>query len=61
MKMLPKVSLCASVIILVIAIVMRVIHINLVAGPYGWLVLSQVLAILAIAVKYVLETDKKTA
>jgi len=44
-----------------IAIILKVVHINLVAGPHGWLELSQVLAILSIAVKYVLETDKKAA
>ena len=61
MKMLPKVTLCAAVVIFVIAIILSVVQINIVAGPSGWLELSQVLAIFAIAIKYILETDKKTA
>ena len=55
MKMLPKVFLCASVIVLVIGIILCVVPIQLVAGPHGFLGLSQALAILAIAIKYIME------
>lgn len=60
MNMLPKLSLYAAAIVLVIAIILSVVGMNIVAGPSGWLELSQVLAIFAIAIKYILETDKKT-
>ena len=53
MKMISMLSLIGSVVVLVIAIVLSLINTNIIAGPNGWLDLSLLLAVLAIAFKYV--------
>jgi len=53
MKMIPKLSLLGSVVVLVIAIVLSLFNTNIIAGPNGWLDLSLLLAVLSIAIKFV--------
>ena len=53
MKMLPKISLVAGIIVLVVAIVLSISNQNIIAGPNGWLDLALTLAVFSIALKYV--------
>jgi len=53
MKMIPKLSLLGSVVVLVIAIILSLFNTNIIAGPNGWLDLSLLLAVLSIAIKFV--------
>ena len=53
MKMLPKISLVAGIIVFVVAIVLSISNQNIIAGPNGWLDLSLTLAVFSIAFKYV--------
>ncbi len=53
MKFLPKLALYSSMFVLVIAIFLSYLDKNFISGPNGWLDLSEVLAILSIALKYV--------
>ena len=59
MKQLSKLTLLASAVVLVVAIILSLLQKNIIAGPNGWLELSLVLAVLSVAVKYVMCDEKK--
>ena len=59
MKQLPKLTLLASAVVLLVAIILSLLQKNIIAGPNGWLELSLVLAVFSVAVKYVMCDEKK--
>ena len=59
MNQVSKLALLASAVVFVIAIILSLIQKNIIAGPNGWLELSLVLAVLSVAVKYVMGDGKK--
>lgn len=58
MKQLPKILLLKSAVVLVVAIILSLLQKNIIAGPNGWLELALVLAVLSVAVKYVMGDEK---
>ena len=58
MKQLSKLTLLASAVVLVVAIILSLLQKNIIAGHNGWLELSLVLAVFSVAVKYVMGDEK---